>query len=571
MDASGPLELPYITWGGDVATFHANGDLRTQAGSIFSELGLNLQLRAGDDFPAQVRRYMEGKTPFLRGTMRMIGLASEVIGSDPRTKGVTFLQLTWSAGDHMVSRGSLKTLGDLKGAKVALQAGGPHIGMLDDILRAQQLGWDDIKVVWAQELTGPKGPAALFRRDPSISACMLITPDMIGVTGGLEETGTGAEGTVKQAHVLVSTAQMSRSIADVYVCRKDFYDAHLSKVQALVAGYLRGCEEIVALKKDFAVKGRKSPYMKVLGLTQKIFGKEVIPTLEVDAHGLIEDCTFVGLPGNKSFFLDQGNTEGFEGKQRKALDLAMSRGYTKAKLGLFKPGSELDYAAVARLGKLKHLQGSSSPRVVGAETTDLFPDDALDDNTITSFTVNFEPDQNTFSALVYGAEFQRAVEQSILFGNAVVAIRGHSDPTLTLVNFIRSGLKKGILKRSGSKGNYQYFYKNRPLDVTDTGSIVRLVESGAFGGTEHDPRVTMQAALTLSRRRAEAVRDAIVSYAKSKGLSLDPSQIQPVGVGIAEPLVAKPRNQQEAGVNRRVEFRLVKVSAEVLKQDDFDY
>src|SRR5688500_8758564 len=55
-----PLEVPYITWGGDVATFHANGGLTTKAGALYQKLGLNLKLRAGDDFVGQVKRYLAG-------------------------------------------------------------------------------------------------------------------------------------------------------------------------------------------------------------------------------------------------------------------------------------------------------------------------------------------------------------------------------------------------------------------------------------------------------------------------------------------------------------------------------
>ena len=121
-----PLSAPYITWGGDMATFHANGGLTTKPGSLFLKLGLNLKLTAGDDFVQQVREYRAGRTPFLRGTFHMIGLASEVIGSDPRTKGVVILQMTWSAGDHMVARQPVRTVTDLKGKTVALQQGGPH-------------------------------------------------------------------------------------------------------------------------------------------------------------------------------------------------------------------------------------------------------------------------------------------------------------------------------------------------------------------------------------------------------------------------------------------------------------
>src|SRR6185436_17501869 len=50
-----PLQTPYITWGGDMATFYANGGLTTKAGSLFQKQGLNLKLTAGDDFVQQVR------------------------------------------------------------------------------------------------------------------------------------------------------------------------------------------------------------------------------------------------------------------------------------------------------------------------------------------------------------------------------------------------------------------------------------------------------------------------------------------------------------------------------------
>jgi len=89
------LEVPFILWGGDVATFVANGGLETKPGTTFEKQGLKLKLTPGDDFVAQVKNYMEGKTPFLRGTMSMLGQASEVIGADPKTKPVVFLQLTW--------------------------------------------------------------------------------------------------------------------------------------------------------------------------------------------------------------------------------------------------------------------------------------------------------------------------------------------------------------------------------------------------------------------------------------------------------------------------------------------
>lgn len=569
VDAGGPLELPFITWGGDVATFHANGGLTTTGQSIYGQMGLKLKLVNGDNFVEQVRRYRKGDSPFLRGTLRMIGQASEVLGSDPRTKPVVFMQLTWSAGDHIVARSGRSRLEQLKGTKIALQQGGPHVGMLDDALRVAQLTWDDIEVVWTDDLTGPNGPAELMRKDKSIDACCVITPDMIGLTGGMEETGSGAEGTIKGAKVLISTAQMSRSIGDVYAVRKDFFDTNRDTVEKLVAGYFKGAEQVVAMRNQFEETGQAAGYMKTLEMAQKILGEEVLPTLEVDAHGLLLDCTFVGLPGNIAFFEDKGNLSGFESKQRAALDLAVSQGYAKQRAGFFAPG--FDYNKIIKLGNLKQVSGSGEGRIL-AETVDDFPDLAKgDENTIVAFTISFEPNQNEFSADVYGPEFRRAVESASTFGNAVVAIRGHSDPTRTLSNLVRAGLSKGIIKRSGTSGNYQYFFKQRALDLTDTPQIVELIKSGAFDGDPNNPRETMQAALNLSRSRAIAVRDAIVAYASEQGMTLDPSQIQPVGVGVSEPLIAKPTNLGEAKQNMRVEFRLIKVPAEAVRPSDFDF
>ena len=38
------VEVPYIFWGGDIATFLANGDLKTGQGSTYQQMGLDMQL-----------------------------------------------------------------------------------------------------------------------------------------------------------------------------------------------------------------------------------------------------------------------------------------------------------------------------------------------------------------------------------------------------------------------------------------------------------------------------------------------------------------------------------------------
>ena len=567
------LDLRWLTWGGDVPMFVANGGVNTTPDSIYGKHGLKIKLSKGDDFIQATRDYLNGKTPFLRGTLDMIGQASEVIGADPRTKPVVILQLTWSAGDHVVSREAIKTLNDLvrtdRKVRIACQQGGPHVGLLYKALLAAQANIKNIEIVWTQELTGPKGPAELFRNDATIDAACVITPDMLGLTGGLDAHGNGTEGTVKGAHVVVSTQQMSRATADVIVCRSDWYATHKDFVNSIVSGYLAACEKVVALRKQFSDTNKlSSEYKAILTTAQTQFGKDVIPTLEVDGHGLLLDATFVGLTGQVSFFQDKGNLNGFEPSSKLTLDMATSWGYASVRSGFV--NANLDYQVISKLSGIAYVAPTQSTGRISAEATNLFPDSNLDDRTILTFTINFESDQDSFSVDQYGAEFNRVVQNASLFGNAVVVIRGHSDPTKTLVDLIKAGLAKGIIKRSGEAGKYLYFYDGKTLDLNATEAIAKLVKAGAFDGTTPNPRETMQAALNLSQSRAETVKNEIVKFAKGK-FNLDISQVQPQGVGILEPLIAKPKNIDEAKKNMRVDFLLRKVDAEFVKSSDFDY
>ena len=572
---TGQTQVPFILWGGDVSTFVANGGLITTKDSIYGTSGLNIKLTPADDFTQQVKDYLSGKSPYLRCTTHMLGMASEVINQDARTKPVVFMQMTWSGGDHIVSRPTIKTLNDLKGKKVALQQGGPHLGLLDDSLKAVGLTWKDITVVWTKDITGINGPAELMRKDPSIDAACVITPDMLGLCSGIDQHGSGAEGTLEGSHVVNSTATMSRSIADVYVVRSDYYKSNKAEVEKFFIGYCKATENLISWKAVYADgKGKSPEYMSALKMAQTIYGQEILPSLEVDAHGLISDATFVRIPGNESFFSDPNNLTGFVSKQTNALDLAISLEYSKQKLGWDK--AEWDYKSVSDAVGVKYVEPVMATGRIKVEVSDFGAD--LDDSTIFSFEIKFEPEQTTFSADTYAADFQRVAQQSQTFGNAVILIRGHSDPTLTLQNFFWAAKAKGLM--TGDSGNYKF--NGKSLDLSNTVEITSAIQSTNLSGQQRknssgqmvsidDPRTTAAAALQLSQTRAFSVKNSIEQYAKAHGLTIDLSQIQPVGVGISEPINPRPRNIQQAKENMRVEFRVIRVKAESLSADDFNF
>jgi len=565
------LEVPYIFWGGDVATFLANGGVDTQKNSIFDKLGLKLHLVPGDKFDEQIQRYKEGKSPFLRGTLSMLGQKSAVINSDPHAPAVVFLQLSWSAGDHLVARKECKTLADLKGKRIALQRRGPHVGMLDDVRWTAGLSWEDIEIVWTENVSGPDGPAARFRNDHSINACFVVSPDMTALTGGLDAVGTGNEAsgekTVPGAHVLVSTAQMSRSIADVYACRKDYYESHREVIEKFTAGYLKGCEELLAMKEQYDQGSRPPGYYEILDRSQQVW-REWLASPD-DAHGLISDCSYVGLAGNRSFFTDAGNPSGFEFRQDFALDLAVQFEDARRRTAFQKP--DLDYARLKRLGHL-----SADP----ADPPAPAPADRKEGEVIFSFKINFDANETDFSEAKFGEDFRRVIQQASLFGRASIFIRGHVDPTQTLRKVRDAGKKLGLLREEGSSPNIRYYWKGQELKFEDTNRVIEIIESTDFGKaekdpkdskTEKDPKDLLQGCREGSEERAEKVQKALLEYAKFHKLNLTADQIHTVGLGIQDPIYPKPANEDQKNANRRVEFRISKVSAKAETSKFFPY
>lgn len=604
LQAGTVLRVPYILWGGDIATFHANGGKTTQKGTQFHNHGLNIELvrHPGDNFDLQIQEYLSGKSHFLRGTMSMLGQASETIGKeDPGKQMVVFLQMTWSAGDHMVARSNIQTLSDLKGKTIVLQQGGPHVGMLKDILTTAGFSWSkdpngnvvgDIRVIWKTDITGPNGPAEAFRADPKIDACFAITPDMISLAGGIDKKGDGKEKTVPGAHVLVSTQHMSRSIADVYACRKDFFEKHKDVIEKFTAAYLKACEEVKAMTKS----KQAAEYKTLTKMAQDIYGPDECPDFAT-ADGLIEDAFLVGLPGNRNFFTLKGNLSGFDAKMNAALDVAIDLGDAKRRFPFEQ--ANLDYNKIKELGKLT---------ATATEKQAFKKVDFLPEGTIFSFDIKFPPKGAKFDRQNFGKHFQRALEQASVFGNAAIQLRGHTDPISVLAEFARYGKHGEFLKpAAGAQPLPLKKYDNNKLDPTNPNEEVEYTEfydryafTNPLGGVEildftqkatakrivtllkegknlgaakyeAQAKLQMNKMIKLSRDRAVDAREAVIEYANDNGIRLDESQItDPEGVGVAEPIIPLPLPGQPTDLNRRVEFRIVRVNVEALDRGDWD-
>lgn len=521
--APGPVQVPIITWGGDIATVTANGNAKiTSKNSIFGKLGLNLRLYREDVFAKQLEAYLSGRSPYLRGTLGMINMAAEAANRDPRTKPVAIYQLTWSAGgDALVVKQNIKATKDLRGKTVALQAYGPHVDYLSKILADAGLTPKDVNIRWTADLTGSaKSPAAALH-DKGVDAALVIIPDALALTSS-GAIGTGAEDSVKGARILLSTKTANRIIADVYAVRSDYLQSNRAEVEKFVQGLLQGEE---ALRKLVANKQSRAAEFKD---AMSAAARELLDSAQAvsDAEGMYRDAEFPGVAGNAAFFTRPENPRGFA-TLNKEIQTAF------ASLGLLARAAPLEHAAwdYRRLGAGADVAAAPEARRFDADKVASMvarrqSQGKLQEGELFSFEVFFKPNQDKFTTDLYGEAFKRVTGLAATYGGAIITVEGHSDP-MAYLRAKREGAPDVVLGR------------------------------------------TQQSAKNLSLSRAIAVRDSLIAYARAQGVSLDSSQFAVVGHGITNPKTGicgndpcPPKTEAEWQSNMRVEFRILQVEAE---------
>jgi outer membrane protein OmpA-like peptidoglycan-associated protein len=520
---SGTKILPMITWGGDIATIHANGNqLNTASSSIFGQKGLSYKLTREDVFSDQVENYIEGDTPFLRGTMGMINSASDLLSKNPDLIPVVFYQMTFSAGgDALVVKNGINTAKDLKGKTIALQAYGPHVNYLTRVLTDAGLKVSDVSIKWLPDLTGSDNSPMSALYEQNIDAAFVIIPDALALTSG-GNVGSGAEDSVKGAKILLSTKTANKVIADVYAVRSDYYKQNKDEIEKLTQGLLESAEAVKSL-----VANRKSKTKEYKSLVTSS-AKFLLDSPEAigDTEGLYADAEFVHFTGNTQFFENPNHPRSFEKLNSEINKGLESLGLINNTLSTKK--ANLNYKALSQ--GLTMTSNITKPKFNKDKLSSLVSrkqqQGSLDEGELFSFEVFFSSNQDTFPIDLYKTEFDKVIELASTYGGAVITVEGHSDP----MGYLRA--KKG----------------KKPAVV-----LGRLKQS----------------AKNLSVSRSQSVRDAIVSFAASQSISLDESQFEPIGHGITNPATGicgkdpcAPKTEKEWRSNMRVVFRIIQIEAE---------
>ncbi|MEM9300517.1 MAG: ABC transporter substrate-binding protein [Pseudomonadota bacterium] len=517
---SGTLRVPMITWGADVATIYANGNAaRTRNGSIFAEQGLSLELKREDSFPAQVEAYLRGESPFLRGTMGMINLASEALAADPRTRPVVIYQLSWSeGGDALVVNDSIRQAADLRGKRIALQAYGPHVGYLSKVLADAGLSLNDVTIRWLPDLTATDSSPMAALQAGDVDAAFVVLPDALALTSG-GNVGTGAEDSVAGARILLSTRTANRIIADVYAVRADYLEANRAIVERFVRGLLQAEEAVADL-----FGSKSGDYRQTLTTSAEMLLDS--PQATTDIEGLYADANLVGFSGNVDFFANANFPRGLARLTDELQSSFQQAGLLSTRSSLDQAGWDYDTlrSGLARADEVEvpTFDADQVASVVARRQQQ----GTLEEGTLFSFEVFFKPNQNSFPSDLYQEAFERVIDLASTYGGAIITVEGHSDP----MGYLRK-------KKAG--------------------------ESELILGR------IKQSARNLSMSRAIAVRDSVMSFAQGQGINLDDSQFAVVGLGLTKPATGvcgdepcAPKTETEWLSNMRVEFRIVQVEAE---------
>ncbi|CCN40091.1 putative ABC-type nitrate/sulfonate/bicarbonate transport system, periplasmic components [Vibrio nigripulchritudo FTn2] len=502
--------MPIISWGADVATIYANGAKVTTDGSLIAPTGFYLELERQDRFQDQIKDYMKGKTPFLRGTMSMINLAAASVKGNDDLTPVVISQLSWSeGGDALVVKGGLKPK-ELCDKTIAINAFGPHLNYANRILKDAGCEVDKVDFFYTRDLTGTEQTPAEALFDDSVDAAFVITPDALALTSG-GNVGTGAEGSVKGASIVMSTESASKVITDVIAVRKDFYQNNKSKVDSLAMALLKAQE---SLPTALAHKMLKEDAAELL-FDSKLAVDEIEP--------MVSDAYVANFQDNKAFFTGD-SARNFEVINKETVSGLLAMGAIKSAGTVLK--ADIDYRLHSNGYAEKVNQPKFDTKTLSAVVDKKQKLNTLDDDTLYSFDVFFRPNQRGFDSSLYQSEFDKVIELSAIYSGAVIIVEGHSDP-MGYLRKVKQGESNLVLSRM------------------------------------------KQGLKNLSLSRATEVRQSLIEFGQENNLFLDPSQFSVVGHGISQPKTGlcgaqpcAPKNEEQWLSNMRVSFRLLNVETE---------
>jgi len=295
-----PVTVAVNTYSGFLPIIGENSGVEPNVeAEIYKKYGIKVKFLIMDDFTACRAAFNEGTVDVAYCTLDALPVEMSSAGtmSDSRY----FMLLNFSHGaDALVVDGTINTIGDLKGKKVAYAEGTASQTLLINALETSGLSMSDIVPVKVENGTD----AATAFKSGSVSACVTWSPD--------DEEACQA---IKGAKILTSTANANALVTDGFIAKKDWLDKNQETAVKLVEAFLWANSNANTNPEAFK-KGAE------------IFAKEFESNVEF-AMNSGKKINYATLADNVNWF---GLNSDYNGMTGERIYTKMSRAYTELNL-----------------------------------------------------------------------------------------------------------------------------------------------------------------------------------------------------------------------------------------------
>lgn len=243
-----PLRVGVVTWPGYAGGIVANNGFKPNKDSIyFKKYNLCVQFMLMEDVDARAKAFARGGKDGVDIVWSTVDFwANELPGFIKNgIKARAIMQVDWSrGGDAIVADQSINRIEDLYKKRISLALFTPSHWLLEYNIQNSSLDeaqQNQIVKALVGKNASPDARADFVAR--RVDAAVVWEPD---VTEALSKR--------PNSHILVSTKQARKLIADVMVAREDFIRDHPDVIQAFVSGWVTDGTETANRQADTVVK-----------------------------------------------------------------------------------------------------------------------------------------------------------------------------------------------------------------------------------------------------------------------------------------------------------------------------
>ena len=225
------ISITLDEWIGWKSLLDANGGLTTKAGSIYDQMGLDVEFIISNDATASSNMLIKGDTAGAGYTVNRYAFLNQKFKDSKVAVKMVYITNFSNGGDGIISKSSMANVTDLVGKKIAIPEFSEAQTLVEWLIEASDLTEDEKRTIRSNYILveTPDDAARVFFSGEADAAATW------------EPYLTQAQ-TTADARVFFSTAEATNLILDGLVFREDFLSTHEQEIQKLIDGALQASD-----------------------------------------------------------------------------------------------------------------------------------------------------------------------------------------------------------------------------------------------------------------------------------------------------------------------------------------